>query len=256
MTTETIEEIFARTLLGDCEDEAPWDAVHELRRIGTREVFNRAAEWCASEEPLKRARGADILAQLGKTVENHANNYPDDCFTVVSSLVETEKESQPLSSAIHALGHIGDPRAIPLLVRYRTHPIAEVRFALACAMGNFSGDATAANILVHLSRDEDEDVRDWATFGIGALGVDSPAIRDALIERLEDSFEDVRGEAIAGLAQLKDDRVLPALLSALGQPKVPNVIVEGGIEMLGLSESSEAWIPDDCAAELRKKYGL
>jgi len=123
-------------------------------------------------------------------------------------------------------------------------------------MGNLSGDTTAADILVYLSRDEDEDVRDWATFGIGALGqVDSPAIRDALIDRLEDSFEDARLEAIAGLAQLKDERVLPSLLSALDQTKVPDVIVEAAIEMLGLSESSEAWTPADCAAELRNKYG-
>jgi HEAT repeat protein len=256
MTREMVDDLFAKSLLGDYDDDAPWAAVHELQQLGTREVFDRAAEWCASTEPLKRARGADVLAQLGQTFEHRSNTYPEDCFAVVSSLVEAEKESEPLSSAIFALGHIGDPRAVPLLVRYQTHSDAEIRFALAFAMGNFSGEATAADILVNLSRDEDEDVRDWATFGIGALGVDSRAIRDALIERLEDSFEDVRYEAIVCLAWLKDERVLPSLLTALGQTNVPDIIVEAAIEMLGLPDLAETQTPADYATELRKKYGL
>ncbi len=257
MTTEMVDEVFAKTLVGDYEDEVPWAAVHELQRLGTREVFDRAAEWCASVEPIKRARGADILAQLGRTSEHPGNNYPEESLAVISSLIQTEKESRPLGSAIYALGHIGDPRAVSLLVQYRNHSVPEIRSALAFALGNFSGDANAADILVHLSRDEDEDVRDWATFGIGALGkVDSPAIRDALIGRLDDSFEDARQEAIVGLARLKDERVLPALLLALDQPEVPDIIVEAAIEMLGLSDSVEEWTPASCAAALREKFGL
>jgi len=257
MKTETVDEVFARTLVGEYDEEAPWAAVNELRSLGTREVFERAAEWCTSVEPLKRARGADVLAQLGRTSDHPENNYPEDSFRVVSSMIQTESESMPLNSAIHALGHIGDPRAVPLLARYGDHSAAEIRYALAFALGTFTDDATAVDVLVHLTSDEDEDVRDWATFGIGALGkTDSPAIRDALIARLKDTFEDVRQEAVAGLARLKDDRVLPSLLSNLDQPNVPDIIVEAGIEMLGLSESGEAWTPADCAAKLRKKFGL
>jgi HEAT repeat protein len=257
MKTETVDEVFAKTLVGDYDDEAPWAAVNELRSLGTREVFDRAAEWCASAEPLKRARGADVLAQLGRTSDHHENTYPEDSFAVISSLIQTEKELEPLGSAIYALGHIGDLRAVPLLAQYQKHSDAEIRFALACAMGNFSGDATAADVLVHLSRDEDEDIRDWATFGIGALGKrDSPAIRDALVGRLDDSFEDVRQEAIVGLARLKDERVLPALLSALNQSELPCIIIEAATEMLGLSDSADARTPAECTAELRKKYGL
>jgi HEAT repeat protein len=255
--TETIDEVFARTLAGDYDDEAPWAAVRELQGLGTREVFDRAAEWCTSVEPLKRARGADVLAQLGRTSDQPGNNYPEDSFAVISSLIQIETESRPLGSAIYASGHLGDPRALPFLVRYENHSDAEIRFALAFALGSFTSEATAVDVLVRLTRDEDEDVRDWATFGIGALGkTDSPAIRDALTGRLDDSFEDARQEAIVGLARLKDERVLPALLIALDQPKVPGIIVEAAIEMLGLSESEEAWTPARCAAGLRKKFGI
>ncbi len=257
MKTETVGDIFARTVEGDYDDDAPWEAVRKLQQLGTREVFDRAAEWCTSTEPLKRARGADVLAQLGRTSDHPENNYPEDSFRVVSSLIQTENELIPLSSAIYALGHIGDPQGVPLLAQYRDHSAAEIRYALAFALGTFTGDAIAVDVLVHLTGDEDEDVRDWATFGIGALGkTDSPAIRDALVGRLEDSFEDARQEAIVGLARLKDERVLPSLLSALDQHGVPDIIVEAAIEMLGLSDSVEARSPASCAAALREKFGL
>jgi HEAT repeat protein len=140
-------------------------------------------------------------------------------------------------------------------IRIIHHSDAEVRFAIAFALGKFTDNATAVDVLVDLTRDEDEDVRDWATFGIGALGKsDSPAVRDALILRLDDSFEDVRQEAIVGLARLKDERVLPALELALEQPEVPEIIIEAALEMLGLSESVEAWTPAKCAEELRRRF--
>lgn len=255
METEAVDEIFARTLLGDHDDAAPWAAVRELHNLGTRRVFDRAAEWCSSTEPLKRARGADVLAQLGRTADHPENNFPEDSFAIVSSMMSIEKESMPLDSAISALGHIGDPRAVQILAQYENHSDADIRFALTWALGNFTDDTTAVDVLIRLTRDEDEDVRDWATFGIRALGKsDSPAIRDALVARLDDSFEDARQEAIVGLARLKDERVVPALELTLEQPEVPEIIIEAALEMLGLSESDEAWTPANCAAELRKRF--
>jgi HEAT repeat protein len=257
MANDTIDEVFARTLLGDYDDDTPWAAVQELRRIGNREVFLRAAEWCRSTEPLKRARGADILAQLGRTADHPTNYYPEDSFAAVSLLIEREKELVPLNYAIFAMGHIGNPGAVSIVSRFKNHPAAEIRFAVACALGSFSGDPTAVDTLVYLTRDKDEDVRDWATFGIGALGkTDSPAIREALIDRLDDSFEDARQEAIVGLARLKDERVLPAMIAHLEQPEVADIVIGAGLEMLGLPGSAEEWTPADCASELRKKYKI
>ena len=257
MTTDTIDEVFAKTLLGGYDDDAPWTAVHELQELGSREVLLRAAEWCRSGEPLKRARGAEILAQLGRTADHSTNNFQDDCFAIVFSLTESEMESEPLRSAIYAIGHIGDPRGVPIVSRFKNHPVAEIRFAVACALGSFTEDPNAVDALVYLTRDEDEDVRNWATFAVGALGKsDSPAIRDALIERLDDSFEDARHEAIVGLARLKDERVLPALIADLEQDEVADLVIEAGLEMLGLSGTAEEWMPSDCARELRKKYGI
>ena len=64
MVVSQLNDIFARTLSGDYDDDALWEAVRTLHRMGSPEVFEYAAEWCISQSPLKRARGADVLAQL------------------------------------------------------------------------------------------------------------------------------------------------------------------------------------------------
>ena len=39
MTSERMHQLFDETLLGQYEDEAPWNAVSELRSNGSRETF-------------------------------------------------------------------------------------------------------------------------------------------------------------------------------------------------------------------------
>lgn len=70
---------------------------------------------------------------------------------------------------------------------------ADVRFAVASALGNFANDKRAADALVTLTQDSDEDVCDWATFGLGILGeLDSDEIREALWRRMGDPNRNVR----------------------------------------------------------------
>ena len=65
------------------------------------------------------------------------------------------------------------------------------------------------------------DCRNWATFALGALSeLDSPAIREALAARLADADDEVRGEAIGGLAKRQDERAVDAILGELGKPDV------------------------------------
>ncbi|HEV2177211.1 MAG TPA: HEAT repeat domain-containing protein [Terriglobia bacterium] len=257
MTTERIEELFAKTLIGDVDDDAPWEAVRELHRIGSREVFARAAEWCKSNDPLVRARGIDVLAQLGKTVNHPTNSFPEESYSIVTGLLHQERELRPLIAAIAALGHLDNPLAIPLITEYRTHPSADIRFHVACALGSFPNDPRSAGTLLVLAQDADEDVRDWATFGLGSLGdLDSPEIRDALFRRLSDSNEDVREEAIAGLGKRQDKRVLPALLAALERPPVTDRVVEAAYRMLNMENERKDWGASEYAAALRERFRL
>jgi HEAT repeat protein len=169
-------------------------------------------------------------------------------------MLTRETETLPLICAIHALGHIGTARAVSFLMRYGSHPDANVRFAAATALGHFANDSLATSALIKLTADTDADVCDWATFGLGVLGrLDSPKIRDALVARLHNTCDDAREEAMIGLAMRRDQRVLSALLSSLEAGPFPVRAIEAASEMLGLqNEDGEGWAGIDYAAALRK----
>jgi hypothetical protein len=65
---------------------------------------------------------------------------------------------------------------------------------------------------IELSRDQNDDIRDWATFALASLtDDDGEAIRDALLARTEDPRYEARVEAIVGLVKRRDTRVRPLL---------------------------------------------
>lgn len=257
MTARGIDELFTQALSGDYEDDTPWEAVHALRSIGTRQVFERAADLCKSNDPLSRARGADVLAQLGKTADHTSDSFPEESYTAIADLVRRETAPQPLAAGIAALGHLDDPLAVPLIANFSSHPSPEVRFAVAFALGCFPSDPLSAETLLRLTQDTDEDVRDWATFGLGVLGnADSDEIREALVRRLNDSDEDVREEAMVGLGKRRDQRVLSNLMAALEEPKTTVRVIETAYLMLGLDNEREGWKGTDYAAALRQRFSL
>jgi HEAT repeat protein len=253
---QAIDEMFAATLSGDYDSDAPWEAVRELHKLGSHEIFDQAAAWCNSHEPLRRARGADVLAQIG-TTEHRSDTFRDKSFAVISSMLGRETELLPLLAAIHALGHIRDPRAVSLVVQFRSHEAEDVRFAVACTLGNFANDPVAVAVLIQLTNDADPDVRDWATFGIGSQSeLDSAELREALVRNLDDSFDNVRQEAIVGLANRTDLRVLAALLSGLESPGAPSIIIEAAGTMLEYSNEATDCAPSELALRLREKFAL
>ena len=159
MASPEIDELFAQTLIGEYEDEQSLGSVKCVAANRKPRVFDRAAAWCKSENPLERARGASVLAQLGKTAEHRSNNFPEECYVAVSQMQRVEKEVMPLSSAIAALGHLDDPRAVPLIVDHFQNAAQDVRFAVACALGSFPDHPLAVQTLLILTQDPDEDVR-------------------------------------------------------------------------------------------------
>lgn len=250
-----INELFAQTLQGDYDEDKPWDAVHSLRRIGTREVFDKAVEWIESADQLERARGLDVIAQLGKTAEHPSNSFPQESYDLVVKAVQREREVQPLNSAISALGHIDDPRAVPLIAAFHSHPHEEIRFAVACALGCFPNEPLSVQTLLQLMEDSDADVRDWATFGLGVLGdQDSPEIRQALSRRVNDEDVDAREEALVGLAKRRDTRILPQLIHELEQPIISSRVVEAAHTILGFDEHQEGWSGQDYARSVRERF--
>lgn len=236
MSEVKMEALFARTLTEDPEDDSRWEAIHTLRTASRRLIFDRAMAWCNSGDERKQLSGVDILAQIGKTAEHPVTEYADESYPVIEAILLGNPSTEMKSSAIAALSHLENPAVIPLICSFRSDPNAEVRFSVAAALGYpFPNDPHAVEALLELMRDEDEDVRDWATFSLGVQGdADSPAIREALMERLGDSFTDAREEAVEALAKRKDLRVLPTLLELLQAQTMSSCAEEAAYSLLDL----------------------
>ncbi len=166
-------ELFAATLEGDYEDDAPWQAVVALQRRGTIEVFELAAEYTRSENAKARARGLDVLAQLSAGKDESERPYLNRCVSVA---IESLKDSDPLvvHSAAWALAHLSTEEAATALLPLKHHSDPGVRWAVAYGIASHKGPAPVTT-LIELMADSDEDVRDWATFGLGSISTaDSP----------------------------------------------------------------------------------
>ena len=258
MTAEEIDALFARTLVGaDLDDERAWEAVNTLRDTGSREVFERAAAWCADADPLKRARGADVLAQLGWSTDRaRRKDFSSESFPLVALMAQSEQDPRPLHSALFALGHLDDARGIPLLVSHHAHASVDIRFAVAVSLGSFANDVRSVAALLALMADADDEVRNWATFGLGVQGdADSPAIRAGLLRRLGDAYDEVREEAMVGLAKRRGRQVLPMVIELLENDEFifPRAI-DAARFLLDLDDKAEEREPRDYAAALRERF--
>lgn len=258
MKKEDLSILFERTLTCDYDDDGAWEAVNALRSQGGREVFGRAAQWLKSARPLERARAADILGQIG-VGPGRAHESPTEACELLIELLLGEQHPRAAASALVALGHIQDSRALPVIYRFIGNEDAVLRHAVAFALGCFVEDTASHPGLMLLMTDSDEDVRDWATFSLGVWGdLDSARVRDALARRLDDSFENVRLEAIAGLAKRHDARVLPLLIEALEWPEAQEdpepKLIEAACALLSLSEEPRGWVGEDYAKALRRRF--
>jgi len=254
MPTATIDELFAQTIKGDYDNDKSWDAIHSLRATGSREAFDKAVAWCRSDEALKRARGADILAQFGHTAESQTTLFASESFPVLAGMLDSETDPIALSAIITAFGHLENPSIIPQILPFSYHSNTDVRYGLAFTLGCFANDERTVSTLIKLMSDKDSEVRDWATFGLGGLGdFDSPKIREALFKNISDEDEDVREEAVVGLAKRKDPRSLPEVMSGLkDKERAPRAVEAANFLLDRFNDPLED--PAACLQALRQRY--
>src|SRR4051794_23321526 len=85
--------------------------------------------------------------------------------------------------------------------------------------------------LIALTRDEDRTNRDWATFLLAQTDIDTENVRSALVHAAKDDDQDVRAEAIAGLAKRDRALALPFVQFALLAQTVTAVVFEAATEI-------------------------
>ncbi len=174
---------------------------------GGEEEFQIGKSYLNSKDPTDRAVGADILAQLGW----QDRTYLDESLGILIPALKDENELV-VCSVCYALGHRSDPRAIPHVLTLAQSPSEKIRCGVVSALlGQESEDAIDAMII--LSKDSNQDVRNWAMFGLGSqIEANSAEVREALFVGTSDTHSEIRGEALLGLAERKDDRIVDLLL--------------------------------------------
>jgi HEAT repeats len=213
----------------DVDDHQYWTIVHEMHRRGTQLIFDEAAQMIRSDDPCARRVACDVLGQLGY---DHGRPFDAETLPLLARVCTDEATSPILASVISAMGHLGRPDALAFVVAHATHSDASVRFPVACALPSIAGVEwldpahSVVTALMQLTSDEDADVRDWATFGLGTqVYVDGDAVRQCLFARVDDPDDDTRAEAIAGLARRRAPGILRHVRDALEAETVGHLTV-------------------------------
>ena len=238
-----LAELVGRLMIED--EHALYDVADQIARMG-RPVLPCVMTLADDPRPRMRAMAAYILAHVGDLdpTGRYAERLYPDGVPVLVRLLESDPEGDVRAAAAAALGHHRAPETLPALCRAASDPSGDVRFDVAFALGCFydemwQSEAASSHrgavhaALLRLMDDEDEDVRDWATFGIRQGGHDTPEVRARLWQALDDPCPDVRGEAAAGLAEFGDRSLIPRLDQLLREdPALPSNFF-GAAEELG-----------------------
>lgn len=195
--------------IDDLDSHEYWQILSELQHRGDRATLDQMLRLSRGDLPARRLAlnvlgrfaepewpfRAEIVARLLEMWQGNAGDEMSDLVAALSHHCEFAPVREILLSLVH-------------------HPDFLVRWYLTFAFGDDENyESTAA--LIQLSCDCDEAIRDWATFALGnSEHLYSPAVRAALIARLDDTDATTRLEAINGLAERGDLIVLDAILKA------------------------------------------
>lgn len=188
--------------------------------------------------------------RLGAAVNGHPENLPA-VMPRLLELLEAAPTPRCRAEVVRALGHAWTEEACLAVLPYADDEDDEVRLEVArTAPGGLDSEAAeerVAKTLIQLSRDDVDDIRDWATFGLGSiLEIDTPAVRQALADRLDDEKFDTACEALVGLAERGDERAFDRTMELLQAESVPRLAVDAARaladqRLLGALRSLELW---------------
>jgi hypothetical protein len=189
--------------------------------LGGPAVTPFAVRETGSSDVAVRATACDLLGVLSEMYEEARK----DSATALVALAPNESDDNVLWSIARALGGTRDSRGLPVLLGLAGHSDSDVRFQVAVSlpavMGDDYCDDAGVATLIALCGDEEPEVRNWATFGLGfQCEVDGPLVREALWACTADSHRDAREEGIRGLARRRVAGAMPLLAGLLDEPDV------------------------------------
>lgn len=193
-------------------------------------------ELIASADPVEREAGCELLGR----VSDHHEGVRAESAAALVALAGRETTSGVLQALVRAIEKTGDQGGVSVLAGLAVHRDAGIRRQVAESFAYvLTGlpDGRDIGALIALTRDEDPEVRDWATFTLGSqAAVDSPAIRSTLWKRTADDHAETREEAIRGLARRHDPRAVQLLIELLEDPEGADILTFGAAQTMGAAE--------------------
>jgi HEAT repeat protein len=213
--------------LQDVESDDTWDHVFALRKSGTRTVLEKAVRWCQDADPFRRSIGVSVLAQLG----TDGKSYPEEAHAMIRSMIQSENDHEVMTSLISAVNFRGMKEGVSWLIALSQHPSEDIRWRVAWGLPMPDScdphlGRQVVDTLMQLLLDPEPQVRDWATFSLSMTEEDTPQLREALLERMQDTDFNTRSEAAVGLAKRKEPRGLKPLFDCLKSDQVGELYVE------------------------------
>lgn len=248
-----VNGLVARMLADD--EDARYEAALALARLG-RPGVQIALSLLSSAEIRARYMACYMLGQISDPDQDKYVKLTDG-IPALLHVLETDPDDTVRASAACALGHLDAVEATPLLCLLAVSDSVEARFDAAWALGSFYWDrslqfkAMAESALLALTHDSDEEVRDWAVFGLHQGDHDTPQVRTRFWAALDDPYPEVRGEAASGLAKFGDRTFIPRLIHLLENDILMSLYFEAA-QVLGDS----TLLPAVLAAEQRWRDDL
>lgn len=192
-----------------------WEAIAALQRRGSPAMLARVTSLCASPRSRRRAVGLSIAAQLAHREHGEFKLHAEEATQQLLLRGLSDPHHDVVRAAVGGLGHRPHGASVDALLKLASHADSRMRWQVAVALGSYE-EPEAISGLIRLAADASDEVRDWATFGLGTLRADdTPEIRAALRKNLNDPDPDVRGEALVGLARRGDDGIVEVLITQL-----------------------------------------
>lgn len=190
-------------------------AMTELQLRGSPQTLELARNLYTSRHWRRRGLAMYIAAQLWRREGGRLVMYATEACHPLLFAGLHDPHPAVITNAVTGFAHRYHPAALDDLVRLSTHANDQVRWAVAFTLSGYTQPESIATLL-HLMTDRDDEVRNYATWALGEMHeADTPQIRAALWRNVDDRDDDVRGEALDGLAQRGDTRVIPYLIAQL-----------------------------------------
>lgn len=209
-------------------NKSRWDNINVLRKRPSKELFFKCKELTKSKDPKIRTIGIDILAQMGLP----PRPFLKQTLKLYFDLLSIENDPKVLMSLLFAIGHNNDNLdkiQIERLCTFLDNDNNWVKEGLVSSFA-FVNDLKAIDVLIKLSSDKLNYIRDWATFYIAQVDRNNKNIREALWARVNDKHQDTKLEAIVGLAKRKDNRINDIIKRELLDGEYGTLLFEAIIE--------------------------